>query len=153
METHLKEYGSKCHLKPLTIICIVSGQWHARVDGRPLVHGAGAATEPVRVHPLHGRRHRGQHHRHAHHAQVDTSDVWRLMCNYEHILLQAEVQQQEISLRYLENQPLPPLSIGKYDYYFVPTVIKKIHKIIDPVKTANSHSYTFTLLHSWTLTL
>ena len=38
---------------------------------------------------------------------------------------QAEVQQQEISLRYLENQPLPPLSISKYDYYFHPTVIIK----------------------------
>ena len=40
--------------------------------------------------------------------------------NNKHVLFQAEVQQQEISLRYLENQPLPPLSISKYDYYFVP---------------------------------
>ena len=30
-------------------------------------------------------------------------------------LFQAEVQQQEISLRYLENQPIPPLSISMYD--------------------------------------
>ena len=45
--------------------------------------------------------------------------------NNKHILFQAEVQQQEISLRYLENQPIPPLSISKYDYYFVPTVIIK----------------------------
>ena len=29
----------------------------------------------------------------------------------------------------------------------------KIHKIIDPVKTKNSHSYTLTLKHSNTLTL
>ena len=48
-----------------------------------------------------------------------------ITCNYEHILIQAEVQQQEISLRYLENQPIPPLSISKYDYYFDPTVIIK----------------------------
>ena len=45
--------------------------------------------------------------------------------NNKHILFQAEVQQQEISLRYLENQPIPPLSISKYDYYFDPTVIIK----------------------------
>ena len=31
--------------------------------------------------------------------------------------------------------------------------ILKNHKLIDPMKTVNSHSYTLTLLHSYTLTL
>ena len=63
-------WSGNSHELSLVTFDFFSWERDAWVDGWPLVHCAGAAPEPLRLHPLHGRRPRRQHHRHGHHAQV-----------------------------------------------------------------------------------